>query len=90
MLHYACFIYKVKQTKTPTYLFDMLISTENCHQHNTRPKLFIPSIKKNAGKKMFNFFAPQFWNTIPNNIKNIPSFFVFKKLMIEHISTLTE
>ena len=90
-LHFACFIFKIKQSNCPTYLNDMLISTSDCHQYNTRQKLFIYSINNTSGSKMFKYFAPKFWNDeIPNDIKNISIFNTFKKAMTEYILTIEE
>jgi Reverse transcriptase (RNA-dependent DNA polymerase) len=77
-LHMGCLIYKIKQNKTPIYLYNMLLDSNDIHGHNTRTQFFIPSINNNYGKRMFKFFGPQFWNSIPKVIRDENTFYKFK------------
>jgi len=77
-LHFGCFIYKLYQTHSPGYLTGMLLSNRNIHNYNTRSGLHIPSINRTSGKKMFKFYAPQFWNSLPQSIKDASNYNTFK------------
>jgi Reverse transcriptase (RNA-dependent DNA polymerase) len=77
-LHLGCLIYKIKQNKTPVYLYNMLSESSNIHNYNTRTKCSLPSVNNDYGKKMFKFFGPQFWNSIPQTIRDENNFYKFK------------
>ena len=85
LLHFGCLIYKMYLYNSPSYLTDMIVSTKNVHNHNTRSQLFIPQINNSFGKMMFKFYASQFWNSIPMPIRKAPTFNIFKSQLIEYI-----
>jgi len=79
-LHLGCFLFKLHINNSPRYLLDLITPTNQIHNYNTRPRSFIPDIHNISGNKMFKFFAPKFWNDIPNNIKNAANIHHFKNM----------
>ena len=61
------------------------------HSHSTRSASLnyaLPRIKSNRGKQSFQFFAAHAWNSLPSNIKAIPSKETFKRYLFDHIQQL--
>ena len=72
----------------PTIFQNYFVPTTNIHSHNIRSKatsLYIISVSNSRGKRNTKFKAPQLWNTLNQDIKNIPSYSMFKLTPKNHL-----
>ncbi len=81
----GCFIFKIINNKSPSYLYSLFNDTSNVHSHYTRKRFFIPSIKTNNGKNSFDYYGPHFWNLLPSEIRNITNLNEFKITYLNHL-----
>jgi len=88
LLHLGCFIYKLYKNNSPQYILKMLQPTSIIHNYNTRNHLFIPKTNSKYSKFTFDYFGSHFWNNIPLVIRNNENIYLFKKKLIEYLSTL--
>ena len=85
LFHLGCFMFDIIISKTPDYLYDLLISTSEIHNYNTRKRFFIDSVHSNYGNKAFTVFGSKFWNNLPTEIKLLKSKNIFKQKLFTHI-----
>ena len=66
-----------------SYFHSIINSLVPVHVHGTRFSLHnnisIPNVKKTVSQHQFLFIASKLWNSLPVNLKNIPSALQFKK-----------
>ena len=71
----AIIIYKARRIGQPSY-FD---------RGNTIPELEIPSGPSDTSMKSLVYECSQFWNNLPNSMRNIPSLKGFKTSLLKHL-----
>ena len=74
--------YKALHGESPQYLRDIIhrYTPTRTLRSSSRNELQIPKMKKHVhSKRAFSFSAPEFWNDLPENIKNSSSLAIFIK-----------
>ena len=75
------FCFKFNNALLPETFSGLFIDVTFIHSHNTRNsqnRFYRSQYLKKPGFSTLNYLGPQSWNNIPNNIKNITSFYNFK------------
>ena len=62
--HTTLSIYKIKKTKEPEYLYEIL------SKENIRKNIVIDNTKMKLAKNSFTIRGPENWNLIPHDIRN--------------------
>ena len=85
--HWLQFIFKCIHFHCPPYLKQYLIPFTSPYllRHTQQPFFFVPKINKELSRRAFKFKAPSDWNTLPNNIRIINSFPIFKNSLFNLI-----
>ena len=75
------FMYKLKYNKLPSVIRHVFVSNENIHSHNTRNEngYQIPNVRTNCRKFTVGYAGPIGWNSIPQQLRQLPSEVLFKK-----------
>ena len=84
----ATLTYRTLQSGSPSYL-SSLINFNNPSRplHSSSLNLLhVPFTAKAIGRKGFQFTAPTIWNTIPQNIRLLPSIGSFRRSLKTHLS----
>ena len=78
--HWLQCIFKCIHFKCPLYLKQYLIPFTSPYplRHTQQPFFFVPKTNKEFSRWAFKFKAPSDWNILPNNIRIINSFCIFK------------
>ena len=97
-LHYlniCCIVHKNSFTHPPCLLpeaiNDIFRKNKQAHQYNTRQKNDLHPVKINSklyGDKTISFQGRDYWNNLPNNLKEVTSLSLFKKIETAHIREL--
>ena len=77
-----CLVKRIVQGEVPKYLCNYFNSIRDHHQYSTRGSStdFIPyKFKSMMGKESFLYSAAKQWNSLPKQIKTLPSLATFKK-----------
>jgi len=83
----ATLTYRALQSRSPSYLSSLI-------KLNNPPRplrsaslslLHVPFTAKAVGRKAFSFAAPTIWNSIPQNIRLLPSIGSFKRSLKTHL-----
>ena len=89
-LHYLNIVHKF--IHSPCLLLeainDMFHKNKQVHQYNTRQKDDLHSVKINTklyGEKTIPFQGRDYWNKLPNNLKEVTSVVLFKRKLKQHI-----
>ena len=82
-------VYKMLGEQEPQYLVHKLSfkTTNKTTIHNTtnNKQLIVPfNQKRTKGDRGFSFTGPNYWNQLPNHIKEVENFGKFKKLLKTH------
>ena len=88
-IHYklATLTYRALQSGSPSYL-SSLININNPPRPLRSASvsvLHVPFTTKAVGRKAFRFTAPTIWNSIPQNIRLLPSIGSFKRSLKTHL-----
>uniref|UniRef100_A0A671Z0G9 Reverse transcriptase domain-containing protein n=1 Tax=Sparus aurata TaxID=8175 RepID=A0A671Z0G9_SPAAU len=85
--HWLQFIFKCIYYKYPPYLKQYLTPYRSQHylRHTDSCFFFVLRIQKEIGRFSFQFKAPSDWNTLPNFLKSITSFHLFRKSLFIHL-----
>jgi Reverse transcriptase (RNA-dependent DNA polymerase) len=77
----ACVTYKVRTSKTPAYLSELLFTPARSIslRSSTRPLLAVPRTTTEIGKRAFSVSAPNIWNNLPLDVQCSDSLHIFKK-----------
>ena len=81
-------VFKIFHSQGAKYLHQNFTRSSSIHSHKTRSSnsnFFVPRVDGIASSS-FYYNAIQDWNTLPANIKDIPSKFVFKKCVKTHLA----
>ena len=83
----AIIIYKARRIGQPSYLAELFNTRRRIEfgRGNAIPELEIPSRPSDTGMKSLVYECSQFWNNLPNDIRNIPSLARFKTALYEHL-----
>ena len=75
-----CHIFRIRHGLAPGYLSSGFVSITDTHSHLTRGSTFNYTITKDMcdSPTTFLFTAAKLWNNLPNELKNINSFMVFR------------
>ena len=77
------FMYDYKTQKLPEVFDDFFTESSAIHNYNTRlasrSSFYVPKVKTNYGKFNIRFAGVSTWNTIPDDLKNLPSKSKLKK-----------
>ena len=83
LLQVGCFMYLYHNDALPI-AFNQIFQTGNqIHQYSTRYSDFYRphTCRTNIKKFSILFQGPRIWNSLPNDIKNAPSFSIFKRVI---------
>lgn len=87
----GCMIFNILKTKTPLYLSQYLVFRDRMLSRDTRAQtdhLIVPICRTELFKKSFRSAAPQFWNSLPTEIRNMNSLNSFKAKLFTHLLKL--
>ena len=81
-------LFRIRNKTAPKYLRTNFTSISDVHDHGTRGSRYNFRISKEMAlsPKTFAFTAIKQWNLLPNDIKSINVFRVFKRKLKEHLS----
>jgi hypothetical protein len=82
----ATLTYRIYRTGSPSYLNDLLHSytPQRTLRSASSNLLSIPRKTTEAGRRGFSYAAPAIWNSIPLNIRQLPSLNSFKNQLKTH------
>ena len=80
----AIIIYKARRIGQPSYLAEFGRCID-FGRGDAIPELEIPSRPSDTGMKSLVYECSQFWNNLPNDIRNIPSLARFKTALYEQL-----
>ena len=87
----ALLVFKSIQGMAPNYLNDLL-SVKTCprllRSSLDTAKLQVPRTKTTAGDRAFSVYAPKLWNSLPAEIRELPTLPLFKKHLKTYFFTL--
>jgi len=87
--HWSLFTFKCIYFNFPHYLKKYLIPF--CSQYSLRHTdhlvFYTPRIRKEIGRSTFKFKAPSDWNKLPQSLRSITSFHIFKSSLFTHCQT---
>ena len=74
-------LFRIRHNLAPTYLLPNFCSISSVHSHNTRGSSFNFQLSRelSLSPSSFAFTAIKQWNSLPNNLKDIHEFRVFKR-----------
>ena len=78
----CCFMYSITHNLIlPRYLNNMFCANTLVHSHNTKSKnnIHILNHKLTVRTHTIRFYGPKLWNSIPEQLHNVPSLNIFKK-----------
>ena len=80
-LHLACTIFKILQTKTPTYLYNRLQFRHDIHNYTTRhsKKLNLDRFSKSIFLSSFKAASAYCWNALPPDATSCATYNSFKR-----------
>ena len=80
-------LFRVRHDLAPKYIMANFQSLAVSHSHNTRGKDFNFQLSKNNSRSQssFMFTAAKQWNFLPNCLKSLSVYRVFKKRLREHL-----
>ena len=80
-------VFKIFNDTCPHYLKFDFTRVSSLHKYNTRgsPFNFVVPLAKGQAKFTFYRIAIHYWNSLPNEIKSISDFNLFKKLVNKHL-----
>ena len=83
----AIIIYKARRIGQPSYLAELFNTRRRIEfgRGNAIPELEIPSRPSDTGMKSLVYECSQFWNNLPNSMRNIPSLKGFKTALFKHL-----
>ena len=78
-------IFRIRHRLAPSYLLHNFKAISDAHTHNTRGSNFnyVLSRELSLSPTSFSFLAIKQWNELPNDIKSISEFRVFKRKLKE-------
>ena len=87
----AVLVFKTLEGTAPNYLRDLL--TVKTHPRVLRSsldstKLLVPRTKRTAGDRAFAVYGPKLWNSLPNDIRELPTLPLFKKHLKTYLFSL--
>ena len=83
-------IYKILRLQQPPYLTNLFIKhlpKDNARSASRNKELSLPAIK-DCGSTSFQLQGTLFWNSIPSNIRHLPSLNSFKAALRKHLFML--
>ena len=80
-------LFRIRHKLAPTYLLPNFKSISAAHTHNTRGSAynFHLSRELSLSPTSFSFIAIKQWNELPNDIKGITAFRVFKRRLKQYL-----
>ena len=80
-------LFRVRHDLAPRYIMSNFQSLSSSHTHNTRGKEFNFRLSKenSLSPSSFMFTAAKEWNSLPNCLKSISDFRVFKRKLREYL-----
>ena len=80
-------LFRVRHNLAPKYIMVNFKSIALSHSHNTRGRDFNFHLSKDTSQShsSFMFTAAKHWNALPDCLKSIPDYHVFKKRLREHL-----
>ena len=84
-LQVSSFMYLYHNDALPISFTQIFQTGNQIHQYSTRYSDFYRphTCRTNIKKISILFQGPRIWNSLPNDIKNAPSFSIFKRVMIK-------
>jgi hypothetical protein len=84
-LQLACFMYNATHRLLPAHFTKMFMSNTDVHTYDTRHRehLHLLYYRTNVCKYTARFLGPSLWNALSEEIKNLPTYNIFKKRMSE-------
>ena len=78
-------LFRIRHKLAPSYLLQNFKSISDAHTHNTRGSNvnYVLSRELSLSPTSFSFLAIKQWNELPNDIKSIREFRVFKRKLKE-------
>ena len=71
-------IHKIIHNKSPQYLYDALNFARSTRTHN----IIIPQYQLQTSSRMFFINAVRLWNSLPNDLKNIRNYNIYKAAIL--------
>ena len=80
-------LFRIRNNLAPSYLLPNFTSISAVHSHNTRGSEFNFTLSRDLSQSQngFAFTAIKHWNSLPNSIKSITEFRVFKRKLKEFL-----
>ena len=80
-------LYRIRYNLAPRYLMSNFKSIASVHSHNTRGSDFNFSLPRylSLSPHSFAFTAIRHWNLLPNNVKGVEQFWVFKQRLKSYL-----
>ena len=87
-----CTFYKILVENEIAYFSDCFHWNSELHGHSTRGKSIRVPINpsSNIGRCMFSYRAVLLWNSLPNDIQDSPTFYVFKLKLKKYLLRSTD
>ena len=87
MLHWIQFIFKCNYFSFPPYLKQFLIplTSQYSLRHTSNLFFLTPRITKEIGRRAFKYKAPSDWNKLPDSLRCITSFPMFKSYLFNYL-----
>jgi len=86
----ACMVYKSLHGLAPGYLTAMLVPVNDSRyrlRSATSTNLNVPRTRTRIGDRAFSACGPKIWNSLPDSVKQSPSYAVFKRRLHRYLSS---